>query len=140
MASSRSSEGVCEVAVFLDSIIRSTRPCIRKELISIALSLALSSGATVFLSKSNWAFPSITARALLISTTCMISIDSSSDSRLCFIFSCFGWGERGVVACLARILRLDTSQDKLPLYMLSNAVSRKNKILDMTLSTNSKVL
>ena len=26
MASSRSSEGVCEVAVFLDSIIRSTRP------------------------------------------------------------------------------------------------------------------
>ncbi|MDH3952279.1 MAG: hypothetical protein OEV11_14715, partial [Deltaproteobacteria bacterium] len=55
MASSRSSEGVCEVAVFLDSIIRSTRPCIRKELISIALSLALSSDATVFLSKSNWA-------------------------------------------------------------------------------------
>jgi hypothetical protein len=77
---------------------------------------------------------------LLISTTCMISIDSSSDSRFCFIFSCFGWGERGVVACLARILRLDTSQDRSPLYMLSNAVSRKNKILDMTLSTNGNIL
>jgi hypothetical protein len=49
-----------------------------------------------------------------------------------------GW--KSVVACLARILRLDTSQDRSPLYMLSNAVSRKNKILDMTLSTNGNIL
>lgn len=139
MASTRSSAGFCEVAVFLDSIIRSTRPCIRKELISMALSLALSSGATVSFSRSNWAFPSITARALLISTARMISIDSCTGTLLCFIVSCFGWSERRIVDCLARILRLNFSQDKLPLYMLSNAVSRKNPIIEVTLSTDIKL-